>query len=392
MQKKLFFSLFLSLGVIGVASCTNNTFNDSFHEDVYFADEQGLSVSPSREEGRVYNGQYMAVDNANYLTGNPEDSAKIFNKRVPKLNSLIVCRDKQCAPADLAQSKEYIFNSLAQLVDNNLDATALLCEANPQAHVCVNPYITVPAKIGITPAYVYFDGVKLVDASIVDGKSAVRLALNYNMSYNGQTPTVCKPDNAMLYVKNNKEVVLNGNGFKCEMTSVGTTVIRVLFNVDYIDLDYGYIGGYYSIGLSGPAIGGGSGYGIIRMQENAYPLNPVLTSHTEDTTTGNANAAPVNQPVKPDVNDVSLKVSDEKENTLAEVEVKTDENVGESSDTDSSEEELYNPWYSNGMTPDSVVKSDKVVLKPEATDLRPIEVNSNGFDEVSIEELDEYIK
>ena len=169
-------------------------------------------------------------------------------------------------------------------------------------------------------------------------------------------------------------------------------MIRVLFNVDYIDLDYGYIGGYYSIGLSGPAIGGGSGYGIIRMQENAYPLNPVLTSHTEDTTTGNANAASVNQPVKPDVKDVSLKVSDEKENTLAEVEVKTDENVGESSDTDSSEEELYNPWYSNGMTPDSVVKSDKVVLKPEATDLRPIEVNSNGFDEVSIEELDEYIK
>jgi hypothetical protein len=111
----------------------------------------------------------------------------------------------------LAQSKEYIFNSLAQLVDNNLDATALLCEANPQAHVCTNPYITVPAKVGITPVYVYFDGVKLVDASIVDGKPAIKMALNYNMSYNGQTPTVCKPDEAMLYVKNNNEVVLNGN-------------------------------------------------------------------------------------------------------------------------------------------------------------------------------------
>ncbi|MBQ2886552.1 MAG: hypothetical protein IJE43_22765, partial [Alphaproteobacteria bacterium] len=172
MQKNLFFRLFLALGVIGVASCSNNAYNDSFHEDVYFESEQSLAVSPSREAGRVYNGQYMAVDNAHYLEGNPEDSAKIFNKRVPKLNSLIVCRDKQCAPANLAQSKEYIFNSLAQLVDNNLDATALLCEANPQAHVCVNPYITVPAKVGITPVYVYFDGVKLVDASIVDGKPA----------------------------------------------------------------------------------------------------------------------------------------------------------------------------------------------------------------------------
>lgn len=52
-------------------------------------------------------------------------------------------------------SREYIFNALAHIVDNNLDATALLCEANPQAHVCTNPYLTVPAKVGVTPAYVF---------------------------------------------------------------------------------------------------------------------------------------------------------------------------------------------------------------------------------------------
>ena len=393
MQKNLFFRLFLALGVIGMASCSNNTYNDSFYDDVYFGDEQGLSVSPTREEGRVYNGQYMTVDNAQRLVNNPEDSAKIFNKRVPKLNSLIVCRDKQCAPADLAQSKEYIFNSLAQLVDNNLDATALLCEANPQAHVCTNPYITVPAKVGITPVYVYFDGVKLVDASIVDGKPAIKMALNYNMSYNGQTPTVCKPDEAMLYVKNNNEVVLNGNGFKCEMTSVGTTIIRVLFNVYYVDLDYGYIGGYYSIGLSGPAVGGGSGYGIIRMQENAYPLNPVLTVSTSNEV---AEKAPVNadaKTVKPEVKDVSLKINDEVDSTLAKVEVKSGNEQATENDVDDSEDDAFNNGgYPSGMTSESIVKSDRVVLKPEATDLRPIEVNSNGFDEVSIDELDEYIK
>ncbi len=396
MQKNLFFRLFLALGVIGMASCSNNTYNDSFHEDVYLGDEQDLSVSPSREVGRVYNGQYMAVDNAQRLVNSPEDSAKIFNKRVPNLNSLIVCRDKQCAPADLAQSKEYIFNSLAQLVDNNLDATALLCEANPQAHVCTNPYITVPAKVGITPVYVYFDGVKLVDASIVDGKPAIRMALNYNMSYNGQTPTVCKPDEAMLYVKNNNEVVLNGNGFKCEMTSVGTTIIRVLFNVDYVDLDYGYIGGYYSIGLSGPAVGGGSGYGIIRMQENAYPLNPVLTVSTSDEV---AEKAPVNvdaKTVKPEVKDVSLKISDDEDSSLADIEIKSEEavdNYGFNDEEDEGEEDAFNNGgYPNGITPESIVSSDRVILRPEFTDLRPIEVHNDVFDEVSVDELDEYIK
>ena len=382
MQKNLFFRLFLALGIIGVSSCSNNMSNGNV-DDVYFSDEQSLAVSPSRVEGRMFNNQYMSVDNAQYLAGNPEDSAKIFNKRVPKLNSLIVCRDKQCAPADLAQSKEYIFNSLAQLVDNNLDATALLCEANPQARVCVNQYISVPAKVGITPVYMFFDGVKLVDASIVDGKPAIRLALNYNMSYNGQTPSVCKPDEAMLYVKNNNEVVLNGNGFKCEMTSMGTTIIRVLFNVDYIDLDYGYIGGYYSIGLSGPATGGGSGYGIIRMQENAYPLNPVLSVSADKKEVESVASAVENQSVKPDVKDVSLKITDAKDATLAEVEIKSEEEPADKVD---------NGDYPEGMSEESIVRLDKVVLKPAATDLRPIEVRSNGFDEVSMDELDEYIK
>ncbi|MBQ2886355.1 MAG: hypothetical protein IJE43_21755, partial [Alphaproteobacteria bacterium] len=210
-------------------------------------------------------------------------------------------------------------------------------------------------------------------------------------SYNGQTPSVCKPDNAMLYVKNNNEVVLNGNGFKCDMTSVGTTVIRVLFNVDYIDLDYGYIGGYYSIGLSGPATGGGSGYGIIRMQENAYPLNPILTQKTEVVETKNNDVVADEPAVKPEVKDISLKISDNDDEVVAEVEIKNEEDSEESRYLDVAEddEEDFNPF---GMTSESVVKSDRVVLKPEATDLRPIEVNSNGFDEVSIDELDEYIK
>jgi hypothetical protein len=194
---------------------------------------------------------------------------------------------------------------------------------------------------------------------------------------------VCKPDEAMLYVKNNNEVVLNGNGFKCEMTSMGTTIIRVLFNVDYIDLDYGYIGGYYSIGLSGPATGGGSGYGIIRMQENAYPLNPVLSVSADKKEVESVASAVENQSVKPDVKDVSLKITDAKDATLAEVEIKSEE---ESAD------KIDNGDYPEGMSEESIVRLDKVVLKPAATDLRPIEVRSNGFDEVSMDELDEYIK
>lgn len=418
--------------MIALASCSNTSswWNDGEYEYT-------TEVNDS-----MFDGQYMSAADARFLAENPGEAARVYNKRVPPLNSLIVCRAKQCAPAELSMSREYIFNALAHIVDNNLDATALLCEANPQAHVCTNPYLTVPAKVGVTPAYVFFDGVKVVDASVVKGKTALNLALGYNLSYNGQTPTVCKPDTAMMYVKSNNDVVLNGNGFKCEMTSVGTTTIRVMFDIDYIDLDYGYIGGYYSIGLSGPANGGGSGYGLIRLPKDAHPLNPELMNQNEP-----ENAAAPKQSVKPQVSAEALKVrAEEKTNAAAEgaldggqgtdretvasgmakeqsgVEASaprekvsapreklklSDEAVAdneraaarpaEKTFENSSVRQNANAAQPIRITPDTIVKSDRVILKPEEPqELRPYEVNSEEyepkFEEIYVDDLDEYIK
>ena len=49
------------------------------------------------------------------------------------------------------------------------------------------------------------------------------------------------------------------------MTTDGLTNVSLLINVDYIDLDFGLIGGY-SLGLQGPAIGGGTGYALFKME------------------------------------------------------------------------------------------------------------------------------
>lgn len=395
MQKKILFRLCLAAAAIGMASCSGS--------------------SDMRADGYEYvgnepNGLYVAEEQIVPIY-NPDEAASVFNKRVPPLNSLIVCRDKQCAPAELSKSREYIFNALTQLVDNNLDSTALLCEANPQAHVCVNPYLTVPAKIGITPAYVYFDGVKIIDAAIKDGQTGLDLVLGYNLSYNGQTPTICKPDKAMLYVKNNNKVVLNGNGFKCDMTSVGTTTIRAMFSIDYIDLDYGYIGGYYSIGLSGPAYGGGSGYGLIRLKKDAHPLKPALMAPKQEETEQVQEIKPV---VKPQVNPEALKLNDaEAEKALAPVEIKEEiaktpaEPAAESysgrkplqTDVtfDNSDERIYlNPVQPTQLSPDAVVTSDRVILNPETRNGKVYEIKEVGFEptfeEVYVDDLDEYIK
>lgn len=426
------------MGLIGIASCSSDPYVTKQDGEYYLVEEnqQDNYVAPTdynmaydeevdyfAKESSIFNTENVNANDSALLRKYPDEAAKIFNKRVPPLNSLIVCRDKQCAPAEIASSKEYIFNSLVQLIDNNLDTKALLCEANPQAHVCTNPYLTISAKVGVTPAYVFFDSVKIVDASVVDGHPALNLALNYNMSYNGQTPYVCKPDRAMLYVKNNNSIVLNGNGFNCDMTSVGTTVVRVMFNVDYIDIDYGYIGGYYSIGLSGPANGGGSGYALIRLAENAYPLKPVLDAPADELAneSGDKNKSDTKtESVKLNVNEKALDLKDEvkKEEDSVNVVTPSDEVskevIAEVSEAvkdvaeESTPEEVSFEFKSSeisenihsaqphGMTENSVVTADKVILAPENTDVKPLEVKSislwPSFEETEASELDEYIK
>ena len=212
-------------------------------------------------------------------------------------DSFIVCRSKQCAPAKLSMSKEYIYNSLVSLFQNNAHKTALICEGSDTTRSCVESYIAMPITVGITPAFAYIDSVKISNVSVNKGKLSINLLLNYNLTYNGQTPD-CKPAQTLTFVRNSANIIMEDSGYNCKMTTVSTSNVKTLFAVDYIDLDYGFIGGYYSIGISGPAYGGSNGYMLIRLPKDAYPLAPELKepkdaqyeSVIESTITGNKNA------------------------------------------------------------------------------------------------------
>ena len=237
---------------------------------------------------------------ANAQDMSPEEQYKAQRQALPsgairpKLKmpqSIIVCRAKQCAPARLSMAKEYIYNTLLHMFDSNARQKALVCQGNANTHACTEEFVTVPIRVGVTPAYLYIDDVKISDVSISQKNTmALNLLLNWGVSYNGQTP-VCRPSKNLLYVKNVNNVIMEDNGYSCKMTTIGNTTISTMFAIDYIDLDYGYIGGYYSIGLSGPAFGGGSGYMILRLPNDisieakdfeVKPLEPKIEETVEE--------------------------------------------------------------------------------------------------------------
>ena len=231
---------------------------------VYYNQPQAM---PNYEAG----GYYAQPAYVEQPTAYPQMQAQPDRPKTPA--SVIVCRSKQCAPAKLSMSKEYIYNTLLHMFDSNARQKALVCAADSHTHACTEEYLYLPINVGITPAYMYIDDVKISDVSISDkNTAALNLMLNWGISYNGQTPT-CRPSKTLLYVKDVNNIIIEDNGYNCKMTTIGTTNIKTMFAVDYIDLDYGYIGGFYSIGLSGPANGGGSGYMLLRLP-NDISMNP----------------------------------------------------------------------------------------------------------------------
>ena len=205
----------------------------------------------------------------------------VVQPMVKNPTSVVVCREKQCAPARLSMSREYIYNSLTQLLQNNKGTKALLCTADAASHVCTEEFLKMPIKVGITPANMYIDNVKITNVKVSKGTPKLDMVLNYNVTYNGQTPD-CRPSNTTVFVESADSIMMEDNGYACKMTAIGTSSIKTMFAIDYVDLDYGYIGGYYSIGVSGPANGGGAGYMLIRLPVNAYPLTPSLMSFEDE--------------------------------------------------------------------------------------------------------------
>lgn len=211
----------------------------------------------------------------NYKPAEEQLAVNTPELRTPR--SIVVCRSHQCAPSKLSMSKEYIYNSLLQLFENNNYQKALVCQADPNTHTCLENYITMGITAGITPTNVYIDHVKITDVIIGKKVSTINLILNYNLTFGGQTAE-CTPAQSIVFARSVNHVLLEDNGYTCKMTSIGHTNVKTVFAIDYIDLDYGYIGGYFSIGFSGPAYGGGSGYMLLRLPKNAYPLSPKLSA------------------------------------------------------------------------------------------------------------------
>ena len=178
---------------------------------------------------------------------------------------MIICRNFGCTRLNDRITRTFLFNSLANMFMMNSHSRLYICEADPFSRDCLQSGISFPVQSGIANALVKIPKATISQANVSTGLSRATVGMTYEFLVNGVS-RVCEPTIMDIMVPLNSQATLSNREFACNMTSDGISNVSLLVSIDYIDLDYGILGGYYSLGMQGPTTGGGTGYALFKTE------------------------------------------------------------------------------------------------------------------------------
>lgn len=178
---------------------------------------------------------------------------------------MVICRNFGCTRLNDRITRTFLFNSLANMFMMNAHSRVYICEADPFSRDCLQSGISFPVRSGIANAMVKIPKATISQVNVSTGLSKATVGMTYDFLVNG-IDRVCEPTVMDLIIPANSEAVLSNREFACNMTSDGISSVSLIVSLDYIDLDYGILGGYYSLGMQGPTTGGGTGYALFKTE------------------------------------------------------------------------------------------------------------------------------
>lgn len=178
---------------------------------------------------------------------------------------MVICRNFNCTRLNDRITRNFLFNSLSQMFMSNSYSRLYICEADPFSRDCLQSGISFPVRSGIANAIAKIPKASISQVNLSTGLSRASVGMTYTLLVNG-IDRRCNQTVMDIVIPANSQATLSNREFACNLTSDGTSSMSILINLDYIDLDYGILGGYYSIGTQGSTTGGGTGYALFKTE------------------------------------------------------------------------------------------------------------------------------
>ncbi|MBR1545036.1 MAG: hypothetical protein IJ638_03790, partial [Alphaproteobacteria bacterium] len=178
---------------------------------------------------------------------------------------IVICRQKGCTELNDKMTRNYLFNAIANLLYVNNKTKVYLCEANTSTRACLSNGLKYAVNIGGTAGVIYIPSITITDVSFSQNLKRISFMFSYDLYANG-LKSFCSSSHNTIEISEDKQALIRDNTYKCQLTSDLPSTSYNIYNIDYLDLDYGIIGAYYSTGMSGASNGGHDGYVLMKFQ------------------------------------------------------------------------------------------------------------------------------
>ena len=298
-----FFVLFLTFGFISsnVYAATEQIVYDNFQTIYTETPVQSYYAYPD-DQNFIPETEFMQRADSLDYDQNIIEAREIESSIHPGVmfadRPMVICRNFGCTKLNDRITRTFLFNSLANMFMVNAHSRLYICEADPFSRDCLQSGISFPVKAGIANALVKIPKATISQVNISTGLSKASVGMTYEFLVNGISRN-CEPTVMDIVIPVNSQATLSNREFTCNMTSDGMSNVSLLVNIDYIDLDYGIIGGYYSLGMQGPTTGGGTGYALFKTEFTTNGTGFTAATIDEDIQSGIQTIQPGEYAVEP---------------------------------------------------------------------------------------------
>ena len=193
-------------------------------------------------------------------------ASKLRRSETMSVKPFIVCRKKGCVELNQRMTSSYLFNQIVNLFHVNNKTKVHLCEADTNTRVCKSHGMRFAINVGAgTASVVNIPSFTISDVLFAKNLKSINIALLYDIYANG-LKTYCATSYNKIHILGNKQAIMKDKPYNCQFASDIPTEVHSLYNIDYIDLDYGIVGAYYSIDVNGASFGGQAGYILLKFQ------------------------------------------------------------------------------------------------------------------------------
>lgn len=180
--------------------------------------------------------------------------------------SILICKDSQCVPSHVQMGRDYLVNQINELMKNNIDKNITVCEASPEKYTCTQQGFSFPVHSDLIQTTVTVSSAKIIDTKPIKEAFGSDLIIDYRLKA-GDTFPKCQTSLTRIGVASATDVKMMSPRFNCKATETNQTTFSLTYNVNYLDLDRGIIGAFYSVAANNALQGSQNGYVLMALEK-----------------------------------------------------------------------------------------------------------------------------